>query len=102
MVARARDGAADPLRLGVLQLGRRAGRHRVVGAAGASERLGPVRERERSVMRRTRNVRNSDFVEVTVVDNQEKVFSGAFIYGFRNIQNLVMIVKVRVAFEREL
>lgn len=53
-------------------------------------------------MRRTRNVRNSDFVEVTVVDNQEKVFSGAFIYGFRNIQNLVMIVKVRAAFEREL
>ena len=53
-------------------------------------------------MRRTRNVRNSDFVEVTVVDNQEKVFSGAFIYGFRNIHILVMIVKVRVAFEREL
>lgn len=51
---------------------------------------------------RTRNVRNSDFVEVTVVDNQERVFSGAFIYGFRNIQNLVMKVKVRVVFDREL
>ena len=57
---------------------------------------------ERYVMRRTKTVRNSDFVEVTVVDNQEKVFSGAFIYGFRNIQNLVMKVKVRIAFDCEL
>nr|AHC97348.1 cytosolic Fe-S cluster assembly factor [Blastocystis sp. ATCC 50177/Nand II] len=43
---------------------------------------------------RTRTVRNSDFVEVTVVDGEERVFSGAFVYGFRNIQNLVMKTKV--------
>ncbi|KAM7452889.1 hypothetical protein BLSTO_06370 [Blastocystis sp. subtype 1] len=42
----------------------------------------------------TRTVRNSDFVEVTVVDGEERVFSGAFVYGFRNIQNLVMKTKV--------
>ncbi|KAM7453778.1 hypothetical protein BLSTO_05470 [Blastocystis sp. subtype 1] len=42
----------------------------------------------------TRTVRNSDFMEVTVVDGEERVFSGAFVYGFRNIQNLVMKTKV--------
>lgn len=39
-------------------------------------------------------MRNSDFVEVTVVDGEERVFGGAFVYGFRNIQNLVMKTKV--------
>ena len=43
---------------------------------------------------RQRTVRNSDFVEVTVVENDQIHFRGAFIYGFKNIQNLVMKMKV--------
>lgn len=46
---------------------------------------------------RTRTVRNSDFVESSVVVGEETVFRGAFIYGFRNIQNLTMKIKVGVA-----
>lgn len=42
-------------------------------------------------------MRNSDFVEVSVVEGDERVFTGAFVYGFRNIQNLVMKMKVRIA-----
>lgn len=46
-------------------------------------------------------MRNGDFVEVSVVDGDERVFTGAFVYGFRNIQNLVMKMKVSMtrAFE---
>lgn len=39
-------------------------------------------------------MRNSDFVEVTVKKENEILMKGAFIYGFRNIQNLVMKMKV--------
>ena len=45
-------------------------------------------------MKRTRTVRNSDFVESSVCVGEEIVFRGAFIYGFRNIQNLAMKIKV--------
>ena len=31
-----------------------------------------------------------------MVDGETRVFSGAFVYGFRNIQNLVMKMKVGV------
>ena len=39
-------------------------------------------------------MRNSDFVEITVKKENEILMKGAFIYGFRNIQNLVMKMKV--------
>ena len=39
-------------------------------------------------------MRNSDFVEVTVKKENEILMKGACIYGFRNIQNLVMKMKV--------
>ena len=39
-------------------------------------------------------MRNSDFIEVTVKKENEILMKGAFIYGFRNIQNLVMKMKV--------
>ena len=39
-------------------------------------------------------MRNSDFVEVTVKKENDILMKGAFIYGFRNIQNLVMKMKV--------
>lgn len=47
-------------------------------------------------MKRTRTVRNSDFVESSVCVGEETVFRGAFIYGFRNIQNLTMKIKVEL------
>ena len=46
--------------------------------------------------KRNRTVRNSDFVESTVCVGDEIVFRGAFIYGFRNIQNLTMKLKVEL------
>ncbi len=46
-------------------------------------------------MNRKRTVRNSDFIEVDVCEGDVTIFKGAFIYGFRNIQNLVMKMRVR-------
>lgn len=44
--------------------------------------------------RRYKEMRNKDFVEVTVKKDDAVVFRGAYVYGFRNIQNLVMKIKV--------
>lgn len=41
-------------------------------------------------------MRNSDFVEVEVGAEEHVLFSGAFVYGFRNIQNLAMKMKVEI------
>lgn len=46
------------------------------------------------MMFRQRTVRNSDFIEVNVVEGDVIHFRSAFIYGFKNIQNLVMKMKV--------
>lgn len=46
------------------------------------------------VRRRYKEMRNKDFVEVTVKKDDAVVFRGAYVYGFRNIQNLVMKIKV--------
>ena len=43
-----------------------------------------------------KEVRNKDYVEVTVKKDDAVVFRGAYVYGFRNIQNLVMKIKVAV------
>ena len=43
-----------------------------------------------------KEVRNKDYVEVTVKKDDTVVFRGAYVYGFRNIQNLVMKIKVAV------
>ena len=46
-------------------------------------------------MRRSyKEMRNKDYVEVTVKKGDSVVFRGAYVYGFRNIQNLVMKIKV--------
>lgn len=45
-------------------------------------------------MIRLKTVRNSDYVEVTVRKGEEIILKGAYVYGFRNIQNLVMRMKV--------
>ena len=50
-----------------------------------------------SLVIRLKPVRNNDFVEVTVKSETSVVLKGCFIYGFRNIQNLIMRMKVGVA-----
>lgn len=48
----------------------------------------------RDVRRSYKEMRNKDYVEVTVKKGDSVVFRGAYVYGFRNIQNLVMKIKV--------
>lgn len=45
-------------------------------------------------MIRLKTIRNNDYVEVNVRKGEEIVLKGAYVYGFRNIQNLVMRMKV--------
>lgn len=46
------------------------------------------------MMIRLKTIRNSDYVEVTVRKGEEVLLKGAYVYGFRNIQNLSMRMKV--------
>ena len=55
--------------------------------------VGEVMQKNPSAKLKTRTVRNSDFVEVEVDAEEQVLFSGAFVYGFRNIQNLAMKMK---------
>ena len=48
------------------------------------------------MVNRLKSVRNNDFVEVVVKKEENVLMKGCFIYGFRNIQNLVMRMKVGV------
>ncbi|KAK8827428.1 hypothetical protein WA538_003390, partial [Blastocystis sp. DL] len=50
-------------------------------------------ERMNGVKADYKEVRNKDYVEVTVKKDDAVVFRGAYVYGFRNIQNLVMKIK---------
>ena len=38
--------------------------------------------------------RKRDFAEITVSKDDKVIFRGAYVYGFRSIQNLIMKIKV--------
>ena len=60
-----------------------------------------MRNQDSLITNRAKTIRNNDYVEVTVREDDRIVLKGAFIYGFRNIQNLVMKMKVVNAFKND-